>query len=386
MREWTSRAIGDRVLGDIDDSELERRLRHVEHFERALVDDGTLVVKFWLHLPKAELRRRLKAAKKHPGASWRVDERERRLYKRYDRSLPIIESVLRRTSTGRAPWQIVESTDARFRTLTVTQTLAASLTRRFGQPRGRRRRGRTPATRDPITILDQIDLTQKLAKPAYDRQLARWQGRLHRLSAEAYRRGVSTVLVFEGWDAAGKGGIVRRLIRVLDAARYRVVRIGAPTEEERAQHYLWRFWRHLPRAGHVAFFDRSWYGRVLVERVEGFAGEVEWRRAYAEINDFEEQLGEHGVVLLKFWIHVDPEEQLRRFKAREKIPFKKYKITAEDYRNRAKRHDYESAANEMIERTSTEYARWRLVPGNDKRWARVEVIKTACRALKAALY
>ena len=193
------------------------------------------------------------------------------------------------------------------------------------------------------------------------------------------------MLAFEGWDAAGKGGAIRRLTRAMDAAHYRVIPIAAPTDEELSHHYLWRFWRRLPREGHVAIFDRSWYGRVLVERVEGFATEDEWKRAYAEINDFEEQLTLRGELVLKFWIHISQEEQLRRFKAREKVPFKKYKITEDDYRNREKWSAYELAANEMIQRTSTDYAKWCLIPGNDKRTARVEVLKTMCRELEAAL-
>jgi len=193
------------------------------------------------------------------------------------------------------------------------------------------------------------------------------------------------VLVFEGWDAAGKGGVIRRITRAIDAADYRIVPVAAPTEEEKAHHYLWRFWHHLPRAGTMRIFDRSWYGRVLVERVEGLAKVNEWQRAYTEINDFEEQLVEHGILVHKFWLHIDPETQLRRFKEREKTPYKKYKITQEDYRNREKWGDYVTAVNEMVARTSTEMAPWKLVPANDKRWARVEVLRTICQGLKRAV-
>jgi polyphosphate kinase 2 (PPK2 family) len=202
---------------------------------------------------------------------------------------------------------------------------------------------------------------------------------------KSHKSGLSTVVVLEGWDAAGKGGAIRRLTKPLDAAHYRVVPIAAPSEEERAHHYLWRFWRRLPRAGHWTIFDRSWYGRVLVERLEGFATEEEWRRAYAEINDFEEILVRRGILLLKFWMHISPGEQLRRFKSREKVPFKKYKISTEDYRNRERWNAYELAADEMVQRTSTDYARWYLVAANDKRWARIHVLKTVCRELTKAL-
>jgi polyphosphate kinase 2 (PPK2 family) len=196
---------------------------------------------------------------------------------------------------------------------------------------------------------------------------------------------VSSVLVFEGWDAAGKGGVIRRITQAMAVRDYRIVPIAAPTEEERVRHYLWRFWRQLPPAGQMLIYDRSWYGRVLVERVEGFAAEPVWRRAFEEINDFEAQLAEHGLVVQKFWLHIDPDEQLRRFKAREQTAYKKYKITEEDYRNRAKWDVYVSAVNEMVARTSTTHAPWHLVAANDKPSARIQVLKAVCSALKARL-
>ena len=189
------------------------------------------------------------------------------------------------------------------------------------------------------------------------------------------------VLVFEGWDAAGKGGAIRRVVQSMDPRLYKVVGVAAPTDEERAQHYLWRFWRNIPCAGSATIFDRSWYGRILVERVEGFAPLADWSRAYTEINAFEEQLVEHGIILCKFWLHISPEEQLRRFKEREKIAYKQYKITEEDWRNRKKWDDYKVAVNEMVARCSTDYAPWTLVAANDKRIARIQVLKTVGNAL-----
>ena len=218
------------------------------------------------------------------------------------------------------------------------------------------------------TILDRLDMSQSLGKQDYRAELAKYQARLHALDRKAVDRKVSGIGVFEGWDAGGKGGAIRRLTAALDARDYRVISIAAPTDEERQHHYLWRFWRHLARAGRATFFDRSWYGRVLVERVEGFATEAEWRRAYAEINDFEERLVRHGIVLLKFWLHITKDEQLRRFKAREEIPYKRWKLTDEDWRNREKWDLYEQAVNDMIERTSTAHAPWTLIEGNDKRF------------------
>ncbi|MEO1887263.1 MAG: polyphosphate:AMP phosphotransferase, partial [Methyloprofundus sp.] len=193
------------------------------------------------------------------------------------------------------------------------------------------------------------------------------------------------VLVFEGWDAGGKGGAIRRLTRALDSRNYQVIPIAAPTDEEQVQHYLWRFWRHMSRAGRITIYDRSWYGRVLVERVEGFASEQEWTRAYSEITNFEKSLTDHGIVLLKFWLHIDPDEQLRRFKGREKISYKQHKITEEDYRNRDKWAEYSLAVNDMVAHTNSQKTSWTLVEANNKRYARIKVIKTYCEALEKAL-
>jgi polyphosphate:AMP phosphotransferase len=346
-----------------------------------------VVLKLWLHLSEKALARRLDEAENGSGESWEVTKEDRLVLRHYPRVQSVAEQVLRRTSVGGALWNVVESADWRYRNVAVAQTLIQTLTRRLAEPPKLRIHPPRPATREPnpLTVLDHVDLTKTLDDEAYEKKLKRYWGKLAKLSRKSHERGLSAVVAFEGWDAAGKGGVIRRLTKPLDAARYRVVPIAAPNEEERAHHYLWRFWRRLPRGGHWTIFDRSWYGRVLVERLEGFATEEEWRRAYAEINDFEEMIVDRGILLLKFWIHISPEEQLRRFKAREKVPFKKYKITADDYRNRDRWNAYELAADEMVQRTSTDYARWHLVSGNDKRWARVQVLKTTCRELETAM-
>ena len=224
-----------------------------------------------------------------------------------------------------------------------------------------------------------------LPKDEYSREKAKYQGRLNLLQRTARDRKISTICVFEGWDAAGKGGAIRRMIAPLDARDIQILSVAAPTQEELDHHYLWRFWRYLPRAGRFTVFDRSWYGRVLVERIEGFATEQEWRRAYGEINDFERQLVRHGIVLVKFWLHIHPDEQEQRFEARRQVPYKRWKLTPEDFRNRGKWHEYEIAVHDMVERTSTRVAPWHLIEGNDKRFARVKVLKTVCEALEGAL-
>ena len=236
-----------------------------------------------------------------------------------------------------------------------------------------------------VTVLSQLTMSRAIDRSVFREQLEERQGRLNVLQRKARERGISAILLFEGWDAAGKGGAVRRVTAALDAAAYQVIPVAAPTYEERAHHYLWRFWRHLPREGMLSMFDRSWYGRVLVERVEGLASPAEWFRAYAEINHFEEQLIEHGIVLVKYWLHITSGEQLRRFKERGRSPFRRWKLTDEDWRNRKKWNDYARAVNEMIARTSTPAAPWTLVEANDKYYARIKVIETVCARLRAAL-
>jgi polyphosphate kinase 2 (PPK2 family) len=316
---------------------------------------------------------------------------------------------MRQTSTVEAPWLIVEGEDEAYRSITVASAIQGAIGRALDENRGVRiaakpatpaaaaRRGKAPAESRVITpagkhgssasatILSQLDMTQTVSKKVFATELEKQQGRINQLQRRAREKGVSTLLVFEGWDAAGKGGAIRRVTAALDAQDYQVIPIAAPTDEERAQHYLWRFWRHLSRAGRLTIFDRSWYGRVLVERVEGFATAAEWMRSYTEINEFEDQLVERGNILLKFWVHVTFEEQLRRFKEREKIAHKKWKLTDEDWRNRSRWADYEHAVNDMVERTSTRLAPWTIVEGNDKNFARLKVLRTIGDRMKAGL-
>jgi len=242
-----------------------------------------------------------------------------------------------------------------------------------------------PRPADGVNLLRALKLAQPMTKERYREEFKKLRARLTALSHDPRLKSTTAVLVFEGNDAAGKGGAIRRVTACLDARYYRTVPVAAPTEEERAQPYLWRFWRHLPRHGRFILFDRSWYGRVLVERVEGFAAEADWLRAYSEINEFERSLVRHGSVVVKFWLAISKEEQYRRFKAREKIAFKRFKITGEDWRNRRKWDPYETAVCDMVDRTSTSIAPWTLVEANNKYHARLKVLATLCGALEAAL-
>jgi polyphosphate kinase 2 (PPK2 family) len=230
-----------------------------------------------------------------------------------------------------------------------------------------------------------MNLKLALEEEKYDTELSKWQGRLAELMRDPRFKNRSLVCAFEGADAAGKGGAIRRIGAAMDARQYQVIPVAAPTEEERGQPYLWRFWRHLPRKGHVAIFDRTWYGRVLVERVEGYCTENDWSRAYTEINDFEHELADSGVIVVKFWLQISQAEQLKRFKEREKVEFKRFKITEEDWRNREKWDAYQQAICDMVERTSTGNAPWTLVEANDKSYARVKILRTLAERLESEL-
>ncbi len=335
--------------------------------------------------------KQLKKLRKDPRKRWLVSDAAWEFFERYDEFREASETALRLTSSGVTPWHIIEAVDWRYRNLAVTTTLARALRNALEEVEARRTK-RAAATRrralptpSPVNVIRQLDLSLKLDDEQYDDKLARYQGKLPRLARRLHDAGRSMILVFEGPDAAGKGGAIRRLTAAMDARLYRVISVGAPTDEESLHPYLWRFWRNLPRQGRITIYDRSWYGRVLVERLEGFAEREEWLRAYAEINDFESQLAEFGTILIKFWLAISPKEQLRRFKDRQLTPYKQYKLTEEDWRNRKKWDAYEAAACDMIERTSTDEAPWVPVEADDKRWARVKVLRTVCKRLQRKL-
>lgn len=383
---WYTDPIIRRTYRQSGGSEFDRSLSRIEFFEQQLAQDGAIIVKLWLHLSKKAQKKRLTRLEKDRKTRWRVNPIDWKHFKLYDRFVRFSEEALQRTDTGYAPWTVIEATDDRYREITVGKTVLEAIQRRLATrktPEAPAKPSTAPS--DIVSVLDRVDLKKTLTAKDYDSRLARLQGKLNRLSRAAWEKKVSSVLVFEGWDAAGKGGTVRRLTSAMDARLYRVVPIAAPTDEERAHQYLWRFWRHIPRAGRVTIFDRSWYGRVLVERVEGFAREDEWKRAFQEINEFEDQLVDHGMMVTKFWVHISKDEQLRRFKERQKTEFKQYKITDEDWRNRKQWDAYEEAINEMVVRTSTRGAPWVIVSGNDKRHARIQVLETVCRRLEKVL-
>ena len=385
---WHTRPILRRVQREIGEGEFAREISEIQRFEKMLCDEGVLLLKYWFHLSREQQRKRMKELAGDAKTRWRVTERDRQYYKHYKRFTKVCDPFLRKTSTGEAPWIVVPGADPRHRTLAVGKHLLAAMRERLDEKPLKRLPDRTPplpAPADNLNVLRALELDQPMSKAEYGRELEKWQGRLNIASRDPRFKSLSVVAVFEGNDAAGKGGAIRRVTGALDARCYSNVSVAAPTEDERAQPYLWRFWRHLPRNGRFTVFDRSWYGRVLVERVEGFCSEADWMRAYTEINDFEGALLRHGTVVVKFWLAVSKEEQFRRFKQREKVAFKRFKITAEDWRNRKKWTQYEAAVCDMVDRTSTSLAPWTLVEANNKYHARIKVLKTVCRALEDAL-
>lgn len=386
---WYSDPIHQRVDKRIKKAALDQSLDEINRFEAMLTREGVVLLKFWFHLPKKAQHQRLKALEANPATAWRVTQRDWHYHEAFDRYRDTAAHALRHTSTAEAPWIVVDGSDPHYRGMLVGRTLLDALQRRLAQASKPWQPRRTTAPllppMDSRNLLDTLVLRQPMAGKEYNRELPRQQGRLALLSRGKAFAQRSLVIVFEGMDAAGKGGAIRRVTEALDARQARVVPVAAPTEEERAQPYLWRFWRHIPPWGKVVIFDRSWYGRVLVERVEGFCSEADWMRAYTEINDFEDQLAAAGAVVVKFWLAISPEEQLARFQEREAEPHKRFKITPDDWRNRERWPDYRQAVCDMIDRTSTEVAPWTLVEADDKNHARIKILRTLGERLEAAL-
>ncbi len=394
---WYSRPLIDAAYERSGEPILIRELELIQGLERSLASDGTIIVKLWFHLPKAVQEQRLQ---QDP----RINEFKKsplleEMSRKYDDFLRVSALALRLSDTDFAPWHIIEASDPYYRDISAGEAVAATLEaglrkdaqQALAQGQDEQSKLVAPVASElssgpaGITVLDRLDLKQSLAEDIYKERLRHYQEQLHSLAWRLHHKKRNAVMVFEGWDAAGKGSAIRRVTTAIDARLYRVIPIAAPSDEELSHHYLWRFWRHVPRAGYLTLYDRSWYGRVLVERVEGLAETHEWRRSYPEINDFEEQLLDHGVIVFKFFIHISKEEQLRRFEERESDPRKRHKITEEDWRNRERWDDYKLAVNDMVAHTSTSRAPWTLVTGNDKRFARIQVLQTVCDRLQEEL-
>jgi len=388
---WYTRPIIERVARLRRKRELVPELDRIVAFERMLTDDGVHLVKLWMHLSKPAQRARLKQLEK----DGRLGPDDWKHFKSYARFRAVSEISLTHTNEPCAPWHVIDATDRRHREIATAKLLLKTLEAALAQAEVERKQAKRAKTTLAKTaprawvpgpsLLERVDLSQRLTVAAYEREMQVLREQVSRLAWAARQARRATVLAFEGWDAAGKGSAIRRLTQAMDPRLYRVVGIAAPTDEERAQHYLWRFWRQVPRDGRITIFDRSWYGRVLVERVEGFATVDEWDRSYSEINAFERSLVDHGMTVAKFWLQVSAAEQLKRFKERQRVAWKQHKITDEDWRNRKKLPAYREAVEEMLARCSPPAAPWTVVPANDKRFARVTILRTVVERLTETL-
>ncbi|MDR1532267.1 MAG: polyphosphate:AMP phosphotransferase [Clostridiales bacterium] len=357
----------------------------VNAFERQLHDDGTLIVKFFLHISKDEQKNRLKALEKNPATKWRVDDSDKEQNDAYDKLLPIYEDMIHRTNSAESPWSIIEANDLRYAAVKIIEILISRLEAEVENRRAHREPGVETVAPPRVSILSAVKFDETITDEDYKKKLEKLQSHMAELGYALYAKRKAAAIVYEGWDAAGKGGNIKRLTKHIDPRGYEVVPIAAPTPEELSHHYLWRFYNRLPKDGHMAIFDRSWYGRLMVERIEGFCTPREWQRAYSEINDMELHWTNHGLTLFKFWMHIDKDEQLRRFKARQSDPLKQYKITEEDWRNREKWDLYEQAVDEMLFRTNTSHAPWIIIESNDKKLARIKVLETVVDKLSKSL-
>ena len=397
-RSWYTKIVEERAEKRKNREKTENAYNDVLNFEQELARDGMLIIKFFLHISKKEQKKRFQALEDNKATGWRVTEEDKKHNKAYDDWQEAFEEMIQKTDTSFGRWTIVEATDREYAKIKIISTVVDIFADRLAKEEAKEAKQAKEKTM-PVpeiaeeagkisfgsSVLDAVDLSKSLTKSVYKKELADLQKRMALLHSELYRRRIPVVIGFEGWDAGGKGGAIHRLTKTMDPRGYEVIPTAAPNDIEKAHHYLWRFWNHMPKAGHVAIFDRTWYGRVMVERIEGFCTEDEWCRAYNEINRMEAQLADAGAIVLKFWLHIDKAEQKKRFEERMENPNKQWKITDEDWRNREKWDEYTKAVDEMILRTSTTYAPWIVVEGNDKLYARIKVLRTVVEAIEKRL-
>lgn len=378
---WMEDCVYKYLRREITADEYERRVEACKIFERQLRDNGYIVIKLFLHISREEQLARIAQLREDIDTEWRVTQDDLWQQKEYNRFRRAYEDFMEETGE----WHILDAGSRKKRLLmgfrAVTETIDKALA--DGRYTGKAGKNAFPLLGGPS--LRNADLTRSLTPEEYKAELKRLQEKLAVLHNKIYRKRIPVVICYEGWDAAGKGGNIRRLAYPLDPRGFDVIPIASPTPGELARHYLWRFWTRLPKSGHVTIFDRSWYGRVMVERIEGYCSEDDWKRAYGEINEFEKELADYGTIVLKFWIHIDPETQLERFELRQNTPEKQWKITDEDWRNREKWPLYETAVEEMLQKTSTAYAPWHIIESVDKKYARIRVLQIVTDALEQAV-
>ncbi len=380
---WMESTVRKALYHEITENEYNRRVRAVNEFERQLRDGGYLVLKLFLHIDRKEQFERLQALKENSDTEWRVTEEDLRQHREYKSFHKAYDAFMESTQEY-VKWHVLDGQRRKTAVRDALRLLVERTEKALGKERyvGDPFEEKFPLLKMPL--LREVDLSAEIGEEEYRKELKKLQDRLSELHNVIYRKKIPVILCYEGWDAAGKGGNIRRVAYPLDPRGFDVHPIASPEPHELNRQYLWRFWTRLPRTGHIAIFDRTWYGRVMVERLEGFCTEKDWKRAYNEINEFERQLTDWGAVVLKFWIHIDQDTQLARFTDRQNTPEKQWKITEEDWRNREKWPQYETAVDEMIRKTSTENAPWYIIESNDKKYARIRTLKIIVRALEKA--
>ncbi len=383
---WMDEIVEAKLHQNLGEEEYKNRIDSIKRFERQLTDNGYLVMKFFLHISRKEQKKRIDNLQKNKDAKWRVAKKDKWQNAHYDKCLDVYDSYLEDTNMPSAPWYIIDAQTRKWTELQLLETLTQGIEIALNN-----HALSVPLLQNvfplvPMPKLSDIPLDTATIDPdSYKLQLKQLQHRLGELHNRLYRKKVPVVIAYEGWDAAGKGGNIKRLTEALDPRGYEVHPIASPEPHEKARHYLWRFWNRMPKDGHIAIFDRTWYGRVMVERLEGFCSENDWMRAYNEMNEFEKELHDWGAVIIKFWVQIDKETQLQRFTDRQNTPEKQWKITDEDWRNREKWDQYEEAVNEMIQKTSTTYAPWYILESVDKKYARIKALQIVVDALEKSL-
>ena len=387
-RSWYRNLLDVEIANQLNEADLKKAYSDVRAFERQLKDGGTVILKFFLEISKKEQAARLAVLQENPATAWRVSDAVLQRHSRYNDYVKAVAKMFRETDLAdESPWHKISSESAKVATSLVLRHLVDALTARVKE----RKKGIcVQAGKQPLELpafpkspsFKDADMSLGLRKREYLKKLESRQDRIQELHHELYRLRIPLVIVYEGWDASGKGGNIRRLTEKMDPRGYEVIPVSAPNDVEKAHHYLWRFWTEFPKAGHITIFDRSWYGRVLVERVEGFCSETDWKQAYNEINEMEDNFRHFGSIVLKFWVHIDKDEQLKRFRAREANPHKRWKLHEEDWRNREKWHLYEEAAEEMFLRTHAPKSPWSIIEGNCKRYARIKALDVVIEAIE----
>ena len=382
---WMDEIVKECLHDNPGEKEYKKKIESVKRFERQLTDNGYLVLKFFFQISQKEQKKRIDVLKEDKNTKWRVSENDDWQNKHYDKCLHVFDRYLNDTNAPADPWYLIDAKNKKWAELQVLETMISGIETALKNSNLAVPLLQSVFPLEKIPRLSEIPLDKEIEEEEYRKELKELQEKLSRLHNKLYRQKIPVIIAYEGWDAAGKGGNIKRITGALDPRGFEVHPIASPEPHEKARHYLWRFWNRLPKTGHIAIFDRTWYGRVMVERLEGFCNENEWQRAYNEINEFEKELSDWGAVIIKFWVQIDKDTQLARFTDRQNTPEKQWKITDEDWRNREKWDLYEVAVDEMLQKTNTTYAPWHVLESNDKKYARIKALKIVIHAIEKAL-